>query len=103
MEPMNERELGRKKMRNGAGKIRTGLCGLGKRVTENEVCINGLIYSPNERKEIKMREPLSRIHYNRNRGHVRIKVHQCDLSALQRLIIHSLQKGRNKKGARLSG
>lgn len=34
---------------------------------------------------------------------VRGKVNQCDLSALQRLIIHSLQKGRNKKGARLSG
>lgn len=80
---MTERELGRKKMRNGAEKIRTGLCGLGKTVTENEVCINRVIYSPNERTEIKMREPVSRIHYNRNRGHVRSKVHHCDVSALQ--------------------
>jgi hypothetical protein len=31
---MNEREVGRK-MRNGDEKIRTGLCGLGKTVTEN--------------------------------------------------------------------
>ena len=31
------------------------------------------------------------------------KINQCDLSALQQLIIHSLQKGRNKKGASLSG
>jgi hypothetical protein len=102
MEPMNEREVGRKKMRNGTKKI-TGLCGLRKTVTENELCINRVIYSPKERTEIKMRESVSGIHYNRNRGHVRSKVHQCDLSALQRLIIHSLQKGRNKKGASLLG
>jgi len=72
MEPINEREVGRKKMRNGAEKI-TGLCGLGKTVTENELCINRVIYIPNERTEIKMREPVSGIHYNRNRGHVRSK------------------------------
>jgi len=76
---------------------------MGKTETENGICVNRVIYSPNERTEIKTREPVSRIHYNRNRGHVRSKVHQCDLSALQRLIIHSLQRGRNKKGARLLG
>jgi hypothetical protein len=65
-------------MRNGADKIRTGLCGLGKTVTENDVCINSVIYSPNERTEIEMRETVSRIHYNRNRGHVCSKVHRCD-------------------------
>ena len=92
MEPKNEREVGRKQMRKGAENIRTGICGLGKTVTENEICINRVINSPNERTEIKkMREPVSRIHYNRNRGHVRSKVLQSDLSALQRLIIHSLQ------------
>jgi hypothetical protein len=40
MEPMNGREVGRKKMRHGVDKIRTGLCGLGRTTTENEVCIN---------------------------------------------------------------
>jgi hypothetical protein len=70
---------------------------------KDSVCVNRVIYSPNERTEIKMRERVSRIHYDRDRGHVRSKVHQCDLSALQRLIIRSLQKGRYKKGASLSG
>jgi len=46
---MNEREVGRKYIRNEAKKIRAGLCGMGKTETVNGVCVNRVIYSPNER------------------------------------------------------